>query len=86
MMPQVVRVRVHSGQRRPLRLWIPVLPVLIVLSPLLLLAVLVVAAGCLFYRVNPFRAVAGGWRLLSALRGFRLEVEQGRTAVRVNIT
>jgi hypothetical protein len=85
MMPQVIRVRVHSGHGRRIRLWIPVVPVLIVLSPLLLLAALVVAVASLAYRVNPARALAAGWRLMTALQGFRLDVEQGRTAVQVNI-
>jgi hypothetical protein len=53
MMPQVIRVRVHSGHGRRIRLWIPVVPVLIVLSPLLLLVALVVAVASLAYRVNP---------------------------------
>jgi hypothetical protein len=86
MMPQVVRVRVHSGQGRRLRLWIPVVPVLILLSPVLLLVVLAVTVACLVYGVNPVRVLAAAWRLLTALQGFRLDIEQGRTAVRVNIT
>jgi len=60
-------------------------PVLIVLSPLLLLAAFVLAVASLAYRVNPARALAAAWRLMTALQGFRLDIEQGRTAVQVNI-
>ena len=86
MMPQLVTVRVHSGQGRRIRLWIPILPILIVLSPLLIVAMVVVAVVCLFYRVNPLRAFGASWGLLSGLSGFRLDLLQGRTDVRVKIT
>ena len=86
MMPQLVTVRVHSGHGRRIRLWIPLLPVLIVLSPLLLVAVLALAVVCMVYRVNPGRALAAGWGLLSGLHGFKVEIQQGRTEVRVNVT
>jgi hypothetical protein len=86
MMPQLVTVRVHSGQGRRIRLWIPILPILIVLSPLLIVAMVVVAVACLLYRVNPVRALGASWGLLAGLSGFRLDLQQGRTDVRVKIT
>jgi hypothetical protein len=86
MMPQLVTVRVHTGQQRRIRLWIPVLPVLLVLSPLLIVAMLVLAVSCLFYRVNPVRALGASWGLLSGLSGFRVDLQQGRTDIRVKIT
>ena len=86
MMPQLMTVRVHSGRRRPIRLWIPLLPVLIVLSPLLLVASLVLVAVCVVYRVNPARAFAAGWGLLWALNGLEVEVQEGRNEVRVTFT
>jgi hypothetical protein len=86
MMPQLVTVRVHNGQGRRIRLWIPILPLLIVVSPLLIVAMVGVAAVCLFYRVNPLRALGASWGLLSGLSGFRLDLQQGRTDVRVKIT
>jgi len=86
MMPQLVTLRVHSGRGRRIRLWIPLLPVLIVLSPLLLVAALVLVVACLSYRVNPARALHAGWDLMTALDGFRVEIQQGRTEVHVNVT
>ncbi|MFD2765401.1 hypothetical protein [Micromonospora eburnea] len=86
-MPQVVSVRVRNGRGRRVRLWIPILPVLLVLSPVLLLAlaVAVAAVACLVWRINPVRALDAGWGLLCALRGTRIEIEHSRTAVLVDI-
>jgi hypothetical protein len=86
MMPWAVTVRVRTGRARPVRLWVPFLPVALALSPLLPLVLAVLVAGCLTVRINPLRALAAGWRLLSSLRGLRVEVDRGRTAVLVNVT
>jgi hypothetical protein len=85
MMPQLVTVRVGRPARRPIRLWIPLLPIVLVFSPVLVLSVLVGVVACVIYRINPVRALAGMWRLLSALSGVRLDIEQARTAVLVTI-
>lgn len=85
MIPHLVTV----GHRRPdgrwLRLHIPVLPVLLVASPLLLLAVLGGLAACLATRVSPVGALRGTGQVLWALRGTRIELEQGRTALLVSV-
>ncbi|MFU8875755.1 hypothetical protein [Micromonospora sp. SL4-19] len=85
MIPHLVTVRHRRPNGRWLRLYIPVLPVLLVLSPLLLLAVLVGLVACLATRVSPVGALRGIGRLLWALPGTRIEVEQGRTAVLVSV-
>ncbi|SBT43841.1 hypothetical protein [Micromonospora narathiwatensis] len=84
-MPQVVSVRVRNERGRRVRLWIPVLPVLLLLSPVLLLVLASAAIACLLWRINPIRALYASWRLLCALRGTRIEIEQNRTAVLVDI-
>ena len=85
MIPNLVTV----GRRRPdgrrQRLHIPVLPVLMVLSPLLLLAVLVGLVACLATRVNPGGALRGLGQLLWALPGTQIEIEQGRRAVQISV-
>ena len=86
MMPQLVTVRIRRANGRRHRFWVPVLPIALVLSPLLILATVVAAVACLIYSINPFRALGGMWRLFSALRGSRIDVEQGRTAVLVSIS
>jgi hypothetical protein len=85
MMPQLVTVRVRRPARRPIRLWIPLLPIVLVFSPLLVLSVVVGVVACLIYRINPVGALRGMWRLLSALSGVRLDIEQAHTAVLVTI-
>jgi hypothetical protein len=84
-MPQLVTVKVQRRARRPVRLWIPLLPIVLVFSPLLILGVLVGVVACVIYRINPVRALAGMWRLLSAMSGARFDIERARTAVLVTI-
>jgi len=85
VIPQLVTVRHRRSSGRWLRLYIPVLPVLLLLSPLLLLAVLAGLVACLVTRVSPVGALRGAGRLLWALPGARFEIEQGRTAVLVSV-
>jgi hypothetical protein len=85
MIPQLVTVRGHRPDGRPLRWYVPVLPVLLVLSPLLLLAVLGGLIACRIFGVSPVGALRGAGQLLWALPGSQFEIEQGRTAVRVSV-
>ncbi len=84
-MPQLLTVRVKRPGGHPIRIWVPVLPVALVFSPVVVLALLVAAVACLVYRVNVVRALGTSWRVISALPGTRVDVEQGRTAVLVTI-
>ncbi|WP_335936574.1 hypothetical protein [Streptomyces sp. PTD5-9] len=85
MIASLVTVRHRCSDGRRLRLYVPVLPVLLVLSPLLLLAVAAGLVACLVSRVSPVGALRGVGRLLWALPGTRFEIEQGRTAVLVSV-
>ncbi|MFC3499467.1 hypothetical protein ACFOOK_00430 [Micromonospora krabiensis] len=85
MMPQLVTVRRRRSDGRSMRLHVPVLPVLLVLSPLLLIAVLGGLVACLATHVSPMGALRGVGRLLWALPGTRVEIEQGRAAVLVSV-
>jgi hypothetical protein len=84
-MPQLLTVRVKRPAGRPIRIWVPVLPVVLVFAPVLVLAALVAAVACLVYRISVLRALGGGWRFVSALPGSRFDIEQGRTAVLVTV-
>lgn len=84
-MPQLVTVRVARPDRRPIRIWVPVLPVVLVFSPVLVLAVLAAAVACLVYRVSVVRALGAGWRLVSALPGTRVDLEERHTAFLISI-
>jgi hypothetical protein len=85
MIPQLLTVRVRRPQRRAVRIWIPVLPVALVLSPLLVLAALGAVVACLMYGVSVLGAFGTAWRLCCALPGTRVDVREGRTAVLVSI-
>ncbi|HEY2673031.1 MAG TPA: hypothetical protein VGJ07_22065 [Rugosimonospora sp.] len=85
MIPNLVTVRHRRPDGRWLRLYVPVLPVLLVLSPLLLLAVLAGLVACRVFRVSPVGALRGTGQLLCALPGSRFEIEDGQTAVLVSV-
>ena len=86
MIPFLVTVRYRRVDGRWLRLYVPVVPVLLVLSPLLLLVVLAGLVACLIFHVSPVGALRGLGQVLCALRGARFEMEQGRTAVLVSVS
>jgi hypothetical protein len=85
MIPQLVSIRHRRVDGRWRRLYIPVLPLLLVLSPLLLLAVLAGLVACLILRVSTVGALRGVGQLLCALPGTRFEIEDGRMAVLVSV-
>ncbi|WP_328911998.1 MULTISPECIES: hypothetical protein [unclassified Streptomyces] len=85
MIPQLVTVRYRRSDGRRRRLYVPVLPVLLVFSPLLLLAVGAGVIVCLATGVSPVGALRGIGQLLWALPGTRFEIEQGRTAVLISV-
>ncbi|GGO19131.1 hypothetical protein [Micromonospora parathelypteridis] len=84
-MPQLVTVKVHRPDRRPIRLWVPVLPVALVLFPVVVLVVLAAIVACVVFRIGVMRALGTGWRVISALPGARFDIEQDRMAVLVAI-
>jgi hypothetical protein len=85
MIPYLVTYRQRRPDGRWLRLYVPVVPVLLLLSPLLLLAVLAGLVACLLFRVSPVGALRGIGQLLWALPGTRFEIEDGQMAVRVSV-
>jgi len=85
MIPQLVTVRYRRPDGRWRRLYVPVLPVLLVLSPLLLLAVLAGLVACVIFGVSPVGALRGTGQLLWALPGARFELTEGRTAFLVRV-
>lgn len=85
MVPQLVTVRYRRAGGRGRRLFVPVVPVLLVLSPLLLLAVLAAVVTCLATRISPMGALRGTGRLLWALPGTRFEIEDGHTVFQVSV-
>lgn len=84
-MPQLVTVKVNRTGRRPLRFWVPVLPVALLLFPVLVLVALAAIVACLVFRIGVVRALGAGWRVIAALPGARFDIEHCRTAVLVAI-
>ena len=85
MIPYLVTVRYRRAHGRWRRLYVPVPLVVLVLSPLLLLAVLGGAVACSVFRVSLVGALRGIGQLLWALPGARFEVEEGRTALLISV-
>lgn len=81
MIPWLVTIRYRH---RP-RLWIPVAPVLLVLSPLLLLAVAGGLVVCRVHGLRPLDVLRGAGRFACALRGTRIEIAHGGHAVLVSV-
>lgn len=86
MIPQLVTYRQRRRDGRWLRLYVPVVPVVLLLSPLLVLAALGGLVACRRFRVNPVGALRGLGRLLCALPGSRFELDDGQIAVQVSIS
>ncbi|GGV30944.1 hypothetical protein GCM10010182_62770 [Actinomadura cremea] len=85
MVPQLVTVGLRRRDGRRTRLYVPVVPVLTVLSPLLLPAVAAGLVACPAVRVSPAAALRGIGQPLWALPGTRIEIARGRTAVPVSV-
>jgi hypothetical protein len=85
VIPQLVTVRYRRPGDRWLRLYVPVLPVVLVLSPLLLLAVLAGLVACLATGVSPAGALCGTGQLLWALPGTLIEVDDGQTTLLISV-
>jgi hypothetical protein len=85
MIPYLATVRYRRPGGRWLRLYIPVLPIALVASPLLLLAVLAGLIACVVFGVSPLDALRAAGQLLRALPGTRIEMEDGQTAFLVSV-
>jgi hypothetical protein len=85
MIPQLVTVGWRRADGRPQRLFVPVLPVLLVLSPVLVLAGLAGLVACVVFRVSSVGALWGVARVLWALPGTRIEIEDGRTDLLISV-
>ena len=85
MIPLMARVVIDHGAGRPIRLWLPLflvwllLVVLgVILSPLILIA-------CLIARMNPFTTVWALIRVFWALAGTHIEVQAPDAVVLVDV-
>jgi len=85
MIPYLVTVRYRRPNDHWRRLYVPFLPVLLVLSPLLVLAVLGGLVACPFFKVSPVGALRGAGQLLWALPGTQIELEDAQTTLLIKV-
>lgn len=81
MIPLLATVRLVTDSGRRIRLWIPFLPLVVLISPLLVLAAVI---ACLWYRIPVGRALVTGWQVLAGLSGTRVAVNDRQTVVYVS--
>lgn len=74
---------VRAGRRR--RWFVPLPLVVLLLSPLLVLALLAGLVACVIFRVNPAAALLGLGRVLWALPGTRIDIDDGHTPLYLSI-
>jgi len=75
MIPFVAVVSLRNQESRTFRLWIPLLLIWLLLLPLGILLSPIIFIACLACRINPFRGVGLTWQVLSALTDTSIEVE-----------
>ena len=82
---RMIRPPEESKLHRPLRLWLPLTPLAVLLAPLILL----IAGIAVFLPrplgVNPAQLVLGVGRMLMALNGTEVEVESPHASVLIKI-
>jgi hypothetical protein len=82
---RLVRPPEESQLRRPLRLWLPLTPLFVLLAPLILLIMGIAVFLPRPLGVNPAQMVLGVGRMLMALNGTEVEVESPHASVLIKI-
>jgi hypothetical protein len=85
VIPQLVTAGYRGADGRLRRLHVPVLPVVLLLSPLLVLALLAGVVAGLVLRISPVGALRGLGRLLWALPGTRIDIDDPATTMQIHI-
>lgn len=76
MIPFVAVVSLRDRESRTFRLWVPLILVWLLIVPVILLLSPLIVVACLVFRVNPFRGLAVMWQVLMALRETEFEIDQ----------
>lgn len=85
MIPLLAKVGVSNQSGFGFRIWIPLFLVWLLLLPIAVLLLPVILVVWLVGQLNPFRALAVGWEILSSLRRTHVEVENHNTSVLIHI-
>lgn len=82
---RLVRPPEESKLRRPLRLWLPLTPLFVLLAPLVLLIMGIAVFLPRPLGVNPAQMMLSVGRMLMALNGTQVEVESPHASVLIKI-
>jgi hypothetical protein len=82
MIPITSTVRIGNPRHK---FWIPLFLVWLLLLPVALLLLPLFFVACLVVRVNPFRALSIFYRIITALKGTDVAVDDGHYSVLVHI-
>ena len=85
MIPLVAHVVVHPDRGRPIRLWLPLFLVWLLLAVLGVLLSPLIIIACLIARMNPFTTVWRLCRVFAALAGTVIEVQAPDAMVLVRV-
>lgn len=80
-----LRWRVVARPRRPIRLWVPVTPLVILFSPLILLFLGIAVLLPRPFGVNPAEVVLGVGRFLASLNGTQADAEGEDRSVQIKL-
>lgn len=78
-------IEVRPRGRRPIRLWLPMFLIWLLLAPLVILAAPFAALWMLACRLNPFRVMGALLGMLTALSGARVEVDSPSAFVNIRL-
>jgi hypothetical protein len=85
MIPLMAQVVVAPGHGRPIRLWLPLFLVWLLLVVLGVLLSPLIIVACLIARMNPFTTVWRLCRVFAALAGTHIEVRSPEAVVLVRV-
>jgi hypothetical protein len=85
MIPVAGAVRIGESRVQGFRVPVPFPLLWAVLFPLLLVVTPIVFVACLLVRVNPFRMIGALFQIVAALQGTHVEVTNDRFSVLLNI-
>ena len=85
MIPMLMVLRVRWNETRGFTLWLPLILIWLLLLPLVLVLLPFAFVALLIARISPFRSIAVGWSILSAIRGTHVEVAAPGNSVFIHV-
>jgi hypothetical protein len=85
MIPLIATLRFHHRSWIPLRLWIPLFLVWILLLPLVVILFPVFFIACMFIDVDPFQSIRIFWEILCSLKGTHVEFTEANHSLSFRI-